>query len=466
MIEPALSPLDSPGVRAAHERGSARLEREAVQRATVRGRRFDSIAVHGMYGMAAALENAGSIMEPAFLTPAQHFADSDSMEATLSYLAPGWVYSRIATPTLGFLEETLALLEGYGFDGETSACVTGSGMSAIAMATSPFLPVDSDPRPMNIVASARCYGGTFMLFSERYAAERGVDVRWIRDPLDLGQWTSAIDGRTRFVFGEMPSNPGLDVFDIAAVSELAHAEGVPLIVDSTIATPALLRPLRHGADIVVHSLSKAIGGSGMAIGGVIVSRRGIASRVGPDELRADFASQVKLLPFRDHGPALNSLSALMILNDLRTIRGRIDAWSRSASRVARFLAAHPSVAEVAYPGLPDHRSHEIASRYLWLADGDAEGLPVNRYGHLLGFRVAGGHEATRRVFDRLELIWRATDLGRIKSVATIPAISTHQQQGEAGRDLAAISPDLVRLSVGGEHPDDLIADLDHALSYA
>ena len=456
----------SPGVQLARERGIARLEQEAAQRAAVRARRFDSIAVHGIYGMAAALENNGSIIEPAYLSPAQHFADSDAMEATTSLLAPGWVYSRIANPTLHYLEETLALLEGYGFDGETSACATGSGMAAISMATMPFLAVDDDPRPMNIVATARCYGGTFQLFSERFARERGVEVRWVRDPLDLGEWAAKIDGRTRFVFGEMPSNPGLSVFDIAAVAELAHAAGVPLLVDSTVATPALLRPLRHGADIVVHSLSKAIGGSGMAIAGAIVSRRDIPSRVGPDELRADFATHVKLLPFRDHGPALSPLSALMLLNDLRTLRLRVDAWSRSAARVARFLAGHPSVREVAYPGLAGAEGHELAARYLWLVDGDEEGNPVNRFGHLLGFRVAGGHEAARRVFDSLELIWRATDLGKAKSVATIPMISTHQQQGESGRELAAIPSDLIRLSVGGEHPDDLVADLDRALAHA
>ena len=180
---------------------------------------------------------------------------------------------------------------------------------------------------MNVVVTARCYGGTFHLFGERFARERGIDVRWVRDPLDLGEWASKIDGRTRFVYGEMPSNPGLSVFDIAAVADLAHAGGAPLIVDSTIATPALMRPLRHGADIVVHSLSKAMGGSGMAIAGAIVSRRDIPTQVGPDELRADFATYVKFLPARDHGPALNSLSALMILNDVRTLRaadGRVE----------------------------------------------------------------------------------------------------------------------------------------------
>lgn len=464
------SPLDSPGVRAAHERGLARLEREAALRSVVRARRFDSIAVHGMYGMAAALENNGSIIEPAYLSPAQHFADSDTMEATAAMLAPGWVYSRIANPTLHYLEETLALLDGYGFDGETSATATGSGMAAISMATQPFLSVDPAdggvPGPMNLVATARCYGGTYQLFTERYGRERGIEVRLVRDPLDVDEWAARIDERTRFVFGEMPSNPQLSVFDVQAVAEIAHAQGVPLIVDSTIATAALMRPLRHGADIVVHSLSKAVGGSGMTIAGAIVSRRGIVSRVGSDELRDDFATWAKLMPLRDHGPSLNGLSALMLLNDLRTLRLRVDAWSRSALRVARFLEAHPKVVGVAYPGLPSFEGHEVASRYLWLVDGDADGLPVNRYGHLLGFRVAGGHDGARRAFDGLEMIWRATDLGKAKSVATIPMISTHQQQGTGGRDLASIPGDLIRLSVGGEHPDDIVADLDRALSRA
>jgi O-acetylhomoserine/O-acetylserine sulfhydrylase-like pyridoxal-dependent enzyme len=468
--EAAGSPLDNPGVRAAHERGIVRLEQEAAHRAVVRSRRFDSIAVHGIYGQAAALENSGSIIEPAYLSPAQHFADADTMEATAAMLAPGWVYSRIANPTVRYLEETLALLEGYGFDGETTACATGSGMAAISMATQPFLSVDpadgGAPGPMNIVVTARCYGGTFQLVNERYGRERGVEVRWIRDPLDVGEWAARIDERTRFVLGEMPSNPQLSVFDIAAVAELAHAAGAPLIVDSTIATAALLRPLRHGADIVIHSLSKAVGGSGMTIAGAVVARRGIVSRIGVDELRDDCATWVKLMPLRDHGPSLNGLSALLLLNDLRTLRLRVDAWSRGAMRVATFLERHPKVASVAYPGLPSFEGHEVASRYLWLVDGDEDGLPVNRYGHLMGFRVAGGREAARRVFDRLEMIWRATDLGKSKSVATIPMISTHQQQGETGRDLAAIPGDLIRLSVGGEHPDDLMADLDHALSYA
>jgi len=451
------------GVAEYVDRGEAMAAAEATQRAVMRTKRFDTIAVHGVYGMEAALANQGSIIEPGFLSSAQHFENSDHMEAALAYLMPAWVYSRIANPTVHYLEETLALLDGYGFDGETSAVATSSGMSAVFMATNPFL---AKPEPgMNVVVSARCYGGTFMLFSERYGAERGIEVRWVCDPLDLDEWASKIDAKTRFVYGETPSNPSLSVMDIEAVAALAHGAGAPMIVDSTVATPALMRPIPLGADIVVHSLTKSMTSSGLAVGGAIIARHGITTRFGPDEMRDNFAMYVKLLPFRDHGPGISPFNALMTITDLRTLRHRMDFMSESSRRVARFLADHRHVERVAYPGLDTMPGHDIAARTMWLVDGDdATGRPVNRYGHLLAFEVKGGAQAARRVFDRFEMIWRATDLGRVKSVATIPAISTHQQQGDEGRALASVPPNLIRLNVGGEHPDDVVADLDRALA--
>jgi O-acetylhomoserine/O-acetylserine sulfhydrylase-like pyridoxal-dependent enzyme len=440
----------------------------------MRSKKFDTIAVHGVYGMEAAMANQGSILEPAYLSSAQHFVNSDHMEASLAYLMPSWTYTRIANPTLHYLEETLALLEGYGYEGEVSACATASGMAAVFMATNPFLAEgprhgsgngQQPARRGNIVASAKCYGGTFMLFSQRYAAERGVDVRWVADPLDLDQWAEKIDADTRLVYGEMPSNPGLAVFDIGAVAGLAHAAGAPLIVDATVATPALMRPLQHGADIVVHSVSKSMASSGFAIAGALVARHDLPSKVGPAEMRANFAQYVKLLPYRDHGPALSPFNALMALNDLRTLRSKMDRLSAATMEVAKFLDQHPAVEGVAYPGLPSDPGHRVAQRYMVLADGEDDyGRPVQRYGHLLGFTVCGGPLAARQVFDGLRMIWRATDLGRIKSVATIPAISTHQQQGDAGRSLAGVPAHLIRLSVGAEHPLDIMADLDQALA--
>jgi O-acetylhomoserine/O-acetylserine sulfhydrylase-like pyridoxal-dependent enzyme len=451
-----------PGVEQYVARGKSMTTAAARQRETVRARRFDSIAVHGMYDMDAALANQGSIIEPAYLSSAQHFEDSDHLEAALAYLTPAWTYSRIANPTQHYLEETLALLEGYGFEGETSAVATSSGMAAIFMATNPFLA--QPDAGMNFVASAKCYGGTFMLFAERYGKERGIDVRWIRDSLDLEEWAAKIDAGTRFMYGEMPANPTLSVFDIEAVASLAHERGIPLIVDATVATPALLRPLTLGADIVIHSTTKSMTSSGLAVGGAIVARKGIPATVGPDELAEDFATYVKLLPFRDHGPGLSPFNALMTMTDLRTLRLRMDALSRTSMRVAEFLAAHRHVETVLYPGQPDFPGHEVAVRTMWLADGEDDyGEPVNRFGHLLSFTVKGGAQAARAVFDSFGMIWRATDLGRIKSVATIPAISTHQQQGDEGRRLASLPGNLIRLNVGGEHVDDIVADLDQAL---
>ncbi len=455
------------GLTAWVARGEEVAAAEERERARMRGMRFDTIAVHGIYSAEAALENQGSIIEPAYLSPAQHFADSEHLEAALGYLMPAWGYTRIANPTVHYLEETLGLLEAYGTGTVASAAVTASGMAAVDMAVSPLLADDGSGRRASVVVGARCYGGTFQLFRERYARERGIDVRWVREPLDTAEWARLVDGSTRLLYGEMPSNPSLSVLDIPGVAAIAHDAGVPLIVDATVATPALLRPLGLGADIVVHSVSKSISASGLAIAGAVVARRGIVARTGPDEMREDFALHVKLLPMRDHGPALSPFNALMILTDLRTLRGRMDAWSRSALRVARFLEGHPAVERVLYPGLASDAGHAVAARDMWLADGaDGEGEPANRYGHLMAFTVRGGQPAARRVLDELRLVRRATDLGRVKSIATIPAISTHQQQGEEGRTIAEIQANLIRLSVGAEHPADVEADLAAALSRA
>lgn len=455
--------MSEQGVAEYVARGEAMAAAIAARRAEMKTKKFDTIAVHGVYDMQAAAANQGSIIEPGYLSSAEHFENSDHMEAALAYLMPAWVYSRIANPTVHYLEETLALLEGYGFAGDVSAVATSSGMAAVFMATNPFL---QKPEPgMNIVASARCYGGTFMLFGERYGAERGVEIRWVRNPLDLNEWAEKIDGETRLVYGETPSNPSLSIMDIEAVADIAHAAGLPLIVDSTVATPALLRPLSLGADIVVHSTTKSMTSSGFAIGGAVVAKHGITTDIGPAEMRENFAMYVKLLPFRDHGPGISPFNALMTINDLRTLRHRMDFVSTSSMKVAQYLESHDIVDRVAYPGLESMPGHDVATRNMWLVDGaDDYGTEVNRYGHLLSFEVKGGAEAARKVFDEFKMIWRATDLGRIKSVATIPAISTHQQQGDEGRDLASVPPNLIRLNVGGEHPDDVIADLDRALA--
>ncbi len=460
----------SPGVQryvAAAEEAACR---RAADRAAIRKCRFDTIAVDGLYTIAEALDfNQGSVIEPIFMSTSQAYRDADEMEAALSYQIPTWCYSRIANPSLYYFENVLALLEGYGFEGETSCCATSSGMSAIASAVEPFIAVDpAEPhRPMNFVSMCQVYGGTHQFFGVRLAGDRHIECRWILDPTNLAEWESKIDQHTRFLYGEIPSNPCQAFMDLSAVAALAHRRGIPLIVDSTVATPALLRPLVHGADVVVQSVTKTLASSGFGIAGAVIARKDLTCRFVADEVKADFAMYLKRLPNRDHGPNLSPLHAILSLNDIRTLRSKVDLFSRNTMQVAEYLALHPRIEQVDYLGLPNHPLHGLASRYLFLVDAEHDreyGKPVNRYGHLMSFRVKGGAKAARRMFDALQRIWRATDLGRVKSIATIPAISTHLQQGEEARAMADVPANLVRLCVGAEHPDDVVADLDQALA--
>ncbi|MBW2453037.1 MAG: O-acetylhomoserine aminocarboxypropyltransferase/cysteine synthase, partial [Deltaproteobacteria bacterium] len=461
----------TPGVQRYIDTNNAYLaKRDTYIREVVKNWKFDTISVHGLYSVSEAIEDyQGAIIEPIFMSSSQAYRDSDEMAAALGYLIPTWCYSRIANPSTYYYEWTLALLEGYGFDGETSCCSTSSGMAAIMTAVQPFLVLKRKDvfEPRNFLATAQCYGGTFQQFNVRLMEERNIECRWIQDPTNIDEWASKIDENTRFLYGELPSNPGQGFFDIKEVADLAHSHKLPLICDSTVATPALLRPISHGADIVVQSATKSLTSSGFGVCGAVIARKGLVSNLGIPELEKDFALYIKYLPNRDYGPNLHPMQAVMTLNDMRTLRSKMDLMSRSTMKVAEYLTKHPRIEGVQYLGLADHPLHDLASKYMWLVDAehdDQYGKPVNRYGHLMSFIVDGGVEPTRTFFDSLQRIWRATDLGRIKSVATIPAISTHQQQGELGRELANIPPNMVRLCVGAEHPDDIIADIDQALS--
>ncbi len=460
----------SPGVARYVAAAEQALQRRAAALANMRRCRFDTIAVHGLYTMEESLDfNQGSIIEPVYLATSQAYRDSDEMEAALAYMVPTWCYSRIANPSIYYYENVLALLESYGFEGEASCCATASGMAAIHSATEPFLTADPrhPERPMNFVATCQVYGGTFQQFWVRKHQERRIECRWVVNSNDLSEWESKIDENTRFLYGEMPSNPGQAFFDLAEVAKVAHKHGLPLIIDSTVASPALLRPLCHGADVVVQSVTKSLGSSGFGIAGAVIARKNLTCRYGSAEMCGDFAMYLKTLPNRDNGPNLSPMNAILALNDMRTLRSKMDLFSRNTQRVAEYLSSHGQIERVDYLGLPAHPLHELASRYLFLVDSEHDaqyGKPVNRYGHLMSFRVKGGAAAARKCFDGFQRIWRATDLGRVKSVATIPAISTHQQQGEEGRKIADIPPNLIRLCVGAEHPDDVIADLDQALA--
>lgn len=439
------------------KKAQAWLSARQAFRQEVKKRKFDTLTVHGLYHSARALEEGmGGVMEGIYTSSSQVYRDSQEMELALSYQIPAWCYSRIHNPTVFYLEETLSLLETYGASLDASCLCTASGMSAIKQAVEPLLNLEGDKR-VNFVSSAKIYGGTFQLFNLRMK-ERGALVRWVKNPENLQEWEELVDENTRFLYAEMPSNPQQSCLDIQKVAELAHQYEVPLIIDSTIATPALLRPLTLGADVVIHSLTKTIGSSGATIGGAIIARKPIISKHVEPEIKEDYATWLKRWPFRDSGPCMSPYSAFFLLNDLRTLRIKVAHFSKNTQKVAQFLANHPKVAQVDYLGLKEHPLHSLAKKQMALVD---DGTPM--FGHLMSFNIKGTHEDTRKFFDQLKLIYRATDLGRIKSLATIPAISTHQQQGEEGRALAGIPPTMVRLCVGGEAAEDIIKDLDQAL---
>ena len=427
-------------------------------------RKFDTVATHGLYTMETAInQNSGSIMEPIYLTTAQAYVDSAHMEASLAYEMPTWCYSRIANPSSGFLEDTIALLESYGTDIEASCCATSSGMAAIKTATDAFLIKDDSLPPMNFVTSAKLYGGTFQQFSVRRYKEQGIEVRWICNPYDLNEWKSKIDECTRFVYGEFPSNPAVAIFEIEEIAKLAHSFGIPLIVDATCASPALTRPLQYGADIVIQSGTKVISTNGTSICGMVTSRKNIISKVGCADMKADFAMWAKLWPFRDNGPSISPINSILTLNDLRSLRMRIAQMSDTGMKVATFLENHPKIDRVYYPGLKSYPAHEIAKKYMKLADTNE-----NKYSYMLAMEIKEKSPMdsvnARKFYDALQMIWRATDLGRCKTVATLNSISTHQQQGEEGRKLAEIKPSTCRIAVGIEDADDIIKDLEQALA--
>ena len=460
--------LYGPGVMKYVKEAEKFLVQKEKHIARIKKLKFDTIAVHGLYTVEEALsQNQGSVIEPLFLATAQAYRDSDEMEAALAYLIPTWCYTRIANPTTYYLEWVLALLEGYQTGYDTSCLVTASGMSAIMLAVDSLLVKQKEgAEKINFVSSVQLYGGTFQHFTVRKMKERGIEVRWVDHQEDIEEWKAKIDENTRFLYSEAPSNPQQSFCDVKALVELAHSWEIPFIIDSTCATPALMRPIAYGADIVIHSLTKSITSGGLAMGGALISRKPIVTKIKNDNplFKQSFAEYVKFLPYRDNGPAAAPLNALFALNDLRTLRSKMDLVSANSEKVAEYLSQHPKVYQVDYLWLESFPLHNLAKKYMKLVDSDdGKGKEVNRYGHLLSFRVDGPPQNARKVFDNLKIIFRAGDLGRIKSIATIPAISTHLQQGEEARKKADVPPQMIRLCVGAENPDDIIADLDQAL---
>ncbi len=419
---------------------------------------FDTVAVSGGHQPDA---ETGARAVPIYQTTSYVFEDCDHAARLFELKEPGNIYTRIMNPTTAVLEERVAELEGGA-----GALAVSSGQAAINLA---ILNITSQGQ--NIVSAATLYGGTYNFFSHTLG-RFGIDVTLV-DSSDPANFRSAIDDRTRLVYLETIGNPGLDVADLEAIAEIAHEAEIPVIVDNTFATPYLCRPLEHGADVVVHSATKFIGGHGTSIGGIIVdggkfdwSGGKYPELTEPDptyhgvRYLEDFGpvayivkARVQLL--RDLGPCLSPFNSFLFLQGLETLSLRMQRHSDNALEVAKFLDRDRRVSWVSYPGLKNHPSHVLAKKYLPRGGGA-----------VLTFGVVGGLTAGTRFIQGVEVFSHLANVGDAKSLVIHPASTTHQQLAPHEREAAGITDDMIRVSVGIEDVRDLCADLDQALGRA
>lgn len=402
----------------------------------------------------------GSRAVPIYQTTSYVFRDTEHAQNLFGLAEPGNIYSRIMNPTVDAFEQRIAHLE----DG-VAAVATASGMAAITLAILNIAHAGDE-----ILADSNLYGGTYNLFAHtlpRY----GIDVKFV-DGTKPEAIKAAITNKTKAIFGEIITNPSLNVFDVETVGKIAHEHGIPLIIDNTFATPYGTKPLTWGADIVVHSATKWIGGHGTTIGGVVVdggrfnwdSER-FPGFTEPDESyngiryadlgAAAFATKFRVQLLRDIGPALSPQSAFLLLQGLETLHLRVERHNQNAKQVADYLQSHPAVEWVNFPGLEDHPSHALAKKYL-----------ANGFGSIITFGIKGGREAGRDLIDGVKLWSHVANVGDAKSLIIHPASTTHQQLSAEELVKSGVSESLIRLSVGIETPKDILADLDQAIAGA
>lgn len=404
---------------------------------------------------------------PLYQTTSYVFDDADHAARLFGLQEFGNIYTRIMNPTTDVLEKRIAALEGG-----VGALATASGQSAETLAI-----LNAAEAGDEIISSSSLYGGTYNLF--HYTLPKmGIQVKFV-DPSKPEEFKKAITAKTRLIFAETLGNPKLDVLDFEAVSKIAHAEGLPLFIDNTLASPFLLRPFDHGADIVVHSTTKFIGGHGTSIGGIIVDSGKFAWNQGRHKMftEADesyhglkfwdvfgkfepfggvniaYILKARVQGLRDIGAAMSPFNAWMFLQGLETLHLRMERHSQNALKVAQFLKSHPKVSWVNYPGLPDHPSYNLAKKYFY------RGL----FGAILGFGIKGGKEAGKKFINNLKLFSHLANVGDAKSLAIHPATTTHSQLTAAEQVATGVSDDFVRLSVGIEGSEDIEADLKQAL---
>ncbi|KIU52604.1 O-acetylhomoserine aminocarboxypropyltransferase [Pseudomonas putida] len=419
--------------------------------------KLETLAIHAGFSPDPTTK---AVAVPIYQTTSFAFDDTQHGADLFDLKVAGNIYSRIMNPTNDVLEQRMAALEGG-----VGALAVASGMAAITYAIQTVAEAGD-----NIVSVAKLYGGTYNLLAHTLP-RFGIQTRFAAHD-DIAALEALIDDKTKAVFCESIGNPAGNIVDLRALADAAHRHGVPLIVDNTVATPILCRPFEHGADVVVHSLTKYIGGHGTSIGGIVIDsgnfpwadhKQRFALLNTPDPSYhgvtyteafgpAAFIGRCRVVPLRNTGAALSPFNAFLIMQGLETLALRMERHTENALKVAHYLQGHEQVAWVKYAGLPDHPEHALALRY-------TEGKPAS----ILSFGIKGGQEAGARFIDALKLVVRLVNIGDAKSLACHPASTTHRQLNDEELEKAGVPRDMVRLSIGIEHSDDILADLAQAL---
>jgi O-acetylhomoserine (thiol)-lyase len=422
--------------------------------------KIETLAVHGGFEPDPTTK---AVAVPIYQTTSYAFDDTQHGADLFDLKVPGNIYTRIMNPTTDVLEKRVAAMEGG-----IGALGLASGMSAVTYSI--FTISESGD---NIVTTSTLYGGTYNLFAHTLP-QLGIEVRFA-DPKDIDGMAALIDDRTKAVFCESIGNPAGNVVDLGAMADMAHAHGVPLIVDNTVPSPYLCRPFEHGADIVLHALTKYMGGHGTTIGGVLVDsgkfpwaeHRERFRRLNEPDVsyhgvvytealgEAAYIGRARVVPLRNMGAAISPFNSFLILQGIETLPVRMDRHCDNAITVAKFLQEHPQVEWVKYAGLEDHPDKPLVDKYM---GGKASSI--------LSFGIKGGLEAGAKFIDALQLAVRLVNIGDAKTLACHPATTTHRQLNPEEMQRAGVSEDMVRLSIGIEHIDDIIADLDQALAAA
>jgi O-acetylhomoserine (thiol)-lyase len=419
---------------------------------------FETLLLHGGQQPDPA---TGSRAVPVYQTTSYVFDNTEHAAKLFGLEEGGNIYSRIMNPTVDVLEQRLALLEGG-----IGALGVSSGMAAISLAVLNIAGAGDE-----IVAATNLYGGTYNLFSVTLP-KYGITVKFV-DPSDPENFRKAITPKTKALFGETIGNPSLNILDIEKVADIAHENGIPLLIDNTFATPYVCKPIEWGADIVIHSATKWIGGHGTTIGGIVVdggkfdwnsekfpgftepdrSYNGI--RYATDVGEAAFITKLRVQLLRDFGSCLSPQSAFLLLQGLETLHLRVERHNQNAVKIAEHLQEHSEVNWVSYPGLREHPSYHLAQKYF-----------KNGTGSIVVFGIKGGREAGRKVVDNIKLWSHVANVGDAKSLIIHPASTTHQQLNSEELKSTGVTEDLVRLSIGLESPQDLINELDQAIEAA